>query len=189
MFVGVFLGESSRSSVTSVIDRTVGEMRPHVCYPKTNVVRHAVGMEAAPQLFTIGYEGRSIGEFVDVLVEAGVDVLVDVRERALSRKKGFSKRALGEALGEAGISYVHEPSLGNPKDNREAFRAGEPAAWARYLAHLNNGSRAAFEATIELSTQRSVALMCFERDHDTCHRSCVTDTAVGEQPDLSVVLL
>ena len=81
---------------TTVIDRTVGQMRPHVCNPKTNAVRHAVGMEAAPQLFTIGGHDRvrrsigrvrrSIGEFVEVLVEAGIDVLVDVRERALSRK-------------------------------------------------------------------------------------------------------
>jgi uncharacterized protein (DUF488 family) len=146
-------------------------------------------MERGPQLYTIGYEGRTVDAFVEVLVAAGVDVLVDVRERALSRKKGFSKRLLGEALGEAGIEYVHEPLLGNPKDNREPFRAGKSSARQRYLAHLSNGSRAAFDAVLELSGRRSVALMCFERDHDTCHRSCVADVAVDEHPELRIVRL
>ena len=145
------------------------------------VVRHS--------LYTIGYEGRSIDEFIDVLLAADVDVLVDVRERALSRKKGFSKRALGEALGTAGIEYRHEPLLGNPKDNRDAFRSGSAAARERYLSHLNNGSRAAFDDVIQLATQQAVALMCFEFDHDSCHRSCVSDVAESDNPHLIVVRL
>ena len=141
------------------------------------------------RLYTVGYEGRSIDEFVSVLTSAGVEVLVDVRERALSRKKGFSKRSLGETLCTAGIRYRHEPLLGNPKENREPFRQGEPEARERYLAHLNNGSRSAFDAVVELAAESNVALMCFERDHDSCHRSCVSDMAVSEQQGMSVVQL
>ena len=67
---------------------------------------------------SVGYEGRSVDELVDALVEAGVSVLVDVRENAISRKRGLSKRLLAEKLEARGITYVHEPTLGNPRDNQ-----------------------------------------------------------------------
>lgn len=71
-------------------------------------------------LVTVGYEGRTAGELVVTLAEAGVDVLVDVRLTPLSRKPGLSKRQLADALAAAGVEYVHLPALGNPKDNRES---------------------------------------------------------------------
>jgi len=63
------------------------------------------------KLFTVGYEGRSIDELVDALRAAGVERLVDVRELPLSRRKGFSKTALGDTLRDAGIEYIHVRAL------------------------------------------------------------------------------
>jgi uncharacterized protein (DUF488 family) len=141
-------------------------------------------------IYTIGYEGRSVAELVQRLRASRVDVLVDVRENASSRKPGFGKRQLSEALDAAGIEYVHEPGLGNPRDNRTAFRNGASiAARQRYVKHLNNGSRAAFDAVIALSCKRRVALMCFERNEAECHRSCIVEQAQAENPLLSVTRL
>ena len=69
----------------------------------------------------IGYEGLSLDAFVERLVREGIAVVADVRLTPLSRKPGFSKRALTEGLAQHGIRYVHLPSLGNPKWNRAGF--------------------------------------------------------------------
>lgn len=138
-------------------------------------------------IVSIGYEGRTLDEFVDALRLHRVDVLIDVRLTPISRKKGFSKTALSEALGAADIEYRHEPELGNPKDNRDAFRRGQRAARTRYARHLSNGANETFQATVESARGARVALLCFERDHSQCHRSCITDRAQAEHPGLSVL--
>lgn len=73
---------------------------------------------------TIGYEGSTIEHFIAALRHAEIDVLIDVRELPLSRKKGFSKNQLAEILAKADIEYVHLRGLGDPKDGRNAARAG-----------------------------------------------------------------
>ena len=138
------------------------------------------------RIATIGYEGRSIDEFVALLVAADVDILVDVREQAMSRRKGFSKRALTSAVEAADIVYRHEPRLGNPKANRDPFRSGSEVARQTFLAHLNNGSRAKYDEVVELARDNVVALVCFERAHEQCHRSCISAQAQSEHPSLSV---
>ncbi|WP_419925904.1 DUF488 family protein [Candidatus Poriferisocius sp.] len=126
-------------------------------------------------IISVGYEGRSVEELVSLLTDNGVNVLVDVRLNAVSRKRGLSKTALGNALNDAGIEYRHERALGNPKDNREPFRNGEERAKNRYRAVLGNGSRPAYDAAIRLSLETRIALLCFERSHESCHRSCITE--------------
>jgi uncharacterized protein (DUF488 family) len=139
------------------------------------------------QFLSVGYEGRALDDFVRLLEEHRVEVLVDVRENAISRKPGFSKRRLSEALDDAGIDYQHQPRLGNPKENRAAFRNGHLSTGKRrFLAHLNNGSRDAFDAVVEMAMTKRVALLCFERDHDHCHRACIVEQAQAEFPALSV---
>jgi uncharacterized protein (DUF488 family) len=137
-------------------------------------------------LFSVGYEGRTLDEFVTELVANGIEVLVDVRLTPISRKAGFSKRALAEALAGAGIAYHHEAALGNPQDNRDDFRRGLQAARQRYERHLDNGARSTFEGVVQLAQGSKVALMCFERDHSTCHRSCITDRAQAANKRLNV---
>ena len=75
-------------------------------------------------LFTIGYEGRTLDEFLDRLGGSGAKLLIDVRAIAASRRPGFSKTALAGALAEVGIDYLHLRSLGTPKAGREAARKG-----------------------------------------------------------------
>ena len=104
----------------------------------------------------IGYEGLIVDQLVARLQAEGVEVLVDVRMTPLSRKPGFSKRALSEALSAAGIRYVHDRRLGNPKDNRAAYAdassdAGATAR-ARYREMITSGDGA--EAVAEAIQRR-----------------------------------
>jgi len=142
------------------------------------------------KLFTVGYEGRSLDELLDELVEAGVKRLVDVRELPLSRRRGFSKTALGETLRDAGIDYVHVRALGNPKPNRERYWAGDVEGGAAvYRRHLNNGSRPALVELSESLVEGPTCLLCFERDHAACHRDVIVEALQELQPRLAVAHL
>jgi uncharacterized protein (DUF488 family) len=139
------------------------------------------------KLFTVGYEGRTLDELIDELVDSGVERLVDVRELPLSRRRGFSKTALSEALRTAGIEYVHVRALGNPKPNRERYWAGDVEGGAAvYRKHLNNGSRSALLELAESLAGDRACLLCFERDHTECHRNVIVEALHELQPDLAV---
>jgi uncharacterized protein (DUF488 family) len=138
-------------------------------------------------LWTVGYQDRTVDDMIDVLNTAGVEVLVDVRLTPLSRKPGLSKSRLAARLGDAGIGYVHLPQLGNPRDNRDAFRRRDAAAFARYRAILATPEgRAALDGLAELAEQQSVALMCFEHNASECHRAMVADALMDLNPKLRV---
>ena len=71
------------------------------------------------KIYTVGYEGLTLEEFLQRLQRAWVQIVVDVRDVALSRKRGFSKTALAAALRDAGMEYLHIRSLGCPKPIRD----------------------------------------------------------------------
>ncbi len=132
-------------------------------------------MDTRPaDVFTIGYEGRTVDDLVGELVANGVEVLVDVRLTPTSRKRGFSKRSLAEAVTASGIEYAHVPELGNPKDNRDGLHRRDPDALARYERVLD-AAQPAIEALAHRSRASVIALLCFERDSAICHRSSVVD--------------
>lgn len=124
-------------------------------------------------LLTIGYEDASIDDFIATLKAAGVTTLLDVREIPISRKRGFSKKVLSEAVTAAGIAYRHERDLGSPKPMRTQLHVDGDyqqffASFAQYLK-----SQQPLLKKIASDLDGSVALMCFERDPATCHRSVV----------------
>lgn len=141
-------------------------------------------------MFGIGYEGLTVDDLIARLKLRGTDVVVDVRLNALSRKKGYSKRALNDALEKAGIRYVHEKRLGNPRDNRSAYAEvatsdGDDAR-ARFRRLLEeDGAAQAIRELVELSRQHTVALLCFESLEENCHREQVL-AAVREAVDSRV---
>lgn len=124
----------------------------------------------------VGYEGKAIEQLVADLAALEVTTLVDVRLNAVSRKKGFSKRALAEALAAAGISYQHRPELGNARDNRAGFSEESRtdvgrAARAIYADSLTTpDAAAAIDELADLAVTEKVALLCFERSELHCHR-------------------
>lgn len=128
-------------------------------------------------LMTIGYEGLNIESFVAVLKKNGVSKLIDVRELPLSRKKGFSKSALSATVEKHGITYLHMPALGCPRDIRKDYYADQD--WGRYKKRFNAYLKTKGEALNELlriSKREKCCLVCFEADYQFCHRSLITAT-------------
>ena len=127
-------------------------------------------------VFTIGYEGMNIREFLLMLSEHHIEAVVDVRELPLSRKPGFSKTALAKSLNLAGLEYVHMVGLGCPKPVRDRYRADSD--WRRYtegfLKHLKKQEDAIAELS-QLVASSNCVLLCYEADFNFCHRSMVAE--------------
>ncbi len=126
-------------------------------------------------LYTIGYEGCSIGDFLATLETAGVQLLIDVRDVPISRKPGFSKNALSAAVSATGIEYLHLKGLGDPKSGRIAAREGRFDDFKRIFdAHLKSPTAQLDMAIgVEFAANKKACLVCFERDHSYCHRCIV----------------
>jgi uncharacterized protein (DUF488 family) len=125
-------------------------------------------------LFTIGYEQATSAAVLDELARAKVDLLVDVRAVAASRRPGFSKRQIAAGLDERGIGYLHRRGLGTPKEGRLAARSGDAATMLRiYEKHLKTpqAREELDELTALVGSGRRVCLMCYERDPHQCHRA------------------
>ena len=123
----------------------------------------------ATALFTIGYEGRSLDEVIGALLAKKIDRVIDIRELPLSRRRGFSKTPLGTALGAKGIEYVHLKIAGNPY-RREKDEIPRDLLLAKYSAHLADAPEVV-DATVEAVRGHRAALLCYEADCATCHRS------------------
>ena len=125
------------------------------------------------KIFTIGYEGAKMGDFLAALTSAGVEQVIDVRALPLSRRPGFSKSTLAASLAEVGIDYVHLKALGTPKPGRDAAKKGDRATLeAVYAGQLELPEAQAQAARmLELAAGKRSALLCFERDPAMCHRT------------------
>ncbi len=129
-----------------------------------------------PVLATIGYEHASVPGFLAALTRAGVEVLVDVRAVASSRRKGFAKTALAANLETVGIDYLHLRGLGTPAEGRKAARAGDHATLERIFAEqlTTIEARDGLMALADLvATGRKACLLCLEANPEHCHRSMV----------------
>ncbi len=132
------------------------------------------------KIYTIGYEGATIADFVRTLQVSGVERLIDIRQLPISRRKGFAKRALSEHLEAAGIEYVHVKALGDPKEGREAARRGDYEKFREvFTNHLDTlVAKDALSDAVNMVEEKTSCLMCYERDHKTCHRSMVASEIV-----------
>ena len=129
------------------------------------------------KLFTIGYEHQTLPDVIGRLKKAGVQVLVDVRAVAASRRPGFSKSMLGATLAEHGIGYVHLRQLGTPKEGRLAARAGRIGDMHRiFERHLQEpAAQLELVRAAEIARERKAALLCYEADVAHCHRANIAD--------------
>ena len=145
-------------------------------------------MKGKKTLATIGYEATTVDRFLETLTNAGVNLLVDVRAVASSRRPGFAKTSLAANLAGVGIGYVHLRRLGTPSEGRVAARAGKHAAMREiFLAHMRTE-----EAQDELRNlgdivagAKKVCILCFEADPEHCHRTMVAE-ALGQLMPLEV---
>lgn len=125
------------------------------------------------RIFTIGYEATTMADFLATLKQAGVERVIDVRALPLSRRPGFSKSPLRNALQQAGIDYVHLKALGTPAEGRSAARTGKREELERIYAGQLELPEAMVqsEQMRDLAAEKPSALLCYERDPAACHRS------------------
>jgi uncharacterized protein (DUF488 family) len=131
----------------------------------------------APTLFTIGYEKALLKDVLATLTGAGVATLIDVRDRPISRRPGFSKRQLTAAVEDTGMRYVHLAALGTPPEGRLANRRRD---WDRFWGIVEE-KLARPEAELNLQQAAEIAraapscLLCYEADWQTCHRRRIAE--------------
>lgn len=136
-------------------------------------------------IYTIGYQDRSIDDFVHILIEHKLDYVIDIRDTPLSRKPGFSKGYLAKHLPEYGISYRSIPALGIPKIYRKTLKHKE--LWSTYRRLLKEKSSQIDEIVSKCKTNLPV-LMCFESDPQQCHRSILAEI-LNKQKKLTIIHL
>jgi uncharacterized protein (DUF488 family) len=143
------------------------------------------------QLATIGYQGATPDSFRRALEDARIELLVDIRAVASSRRPGFSKTKLSASVADAGIDYLHLRALGTPADGRAAARSGKHSEMRTiFLAHMSTpDARAALDDLAQIvRSGRRVCLLCFEADPAHCHRNIVA-TMLGEMMPLEITHL
>ncbi|HEX9774466.1 MAG TPA: DUF488 domain-containing protein [Actinomycetota bacterium] len=129
-------------------------------------------------LYTIGYAGKTLRAFVDVLKKNRIESVIDIRQTPMSRQPGFSRNRLAEGLRKAGITYEHVAALGNPPQIRAMFHG--PAITEgrkRYRQLLNNGRSHHVDWLVAVAEAQRTAIMCLESSPDQCHRQVVGEVA------------
>ncbi|MBS0623302.1 MAG: DUF488 domain-containing protein [Verrucomicrobia bacterium] len=138
-------------------------------------------------LYTIGYEGISLEEYLVRLLKNDVKVLVDVRNNPLSMKYGFSKSQLKKYCASLGIGYVHIPEVGIQSDQRQELNTQSDYDKLFAVYRKNNLSKTSSyqnEILKLLKQHKRIALTCFEANICQCHRKHLAE-AIENLPDFN----
>jgi uncharacterized protein (DUF488 family) len=128
-------------------------------------------------VFTVGYEGRTGEDLIAILRDAGIEHLADIRDKPVSRKPDFRAKALMALCEDAGIEYGAWPDLGSTEGQRDRLQTtGDIDHFHKtFRAYAKRYLDEPVEKLARLAKRKSVALLCYERAHDDCHRSTIAD--------------
>jgi len=141
-------------------------------------IEAAKSKEDSKSLLTIGYEGRSLEAYLNLLLKARVNVLCDVRRNPISRKYGFAKSTLANACAGVGIWYEHLPELGISSDQRQELKSQSDydRLFEEYeRVYLPTQTQALKTIQTWIEHGQRVALTCYELHPHQCHRHCVSE--------------
>ncbi len=129
--------------------------------------------KTSPAVFTAGYESLSVDAFLNLLIESGIERLIDVRQNPVARRYGFHRSTLSKLLSRLGIEYVHVPELGIPSSFRQELHTYEDykRLFRKYEAKTLACEDAAIGSVSRLVAERPSVLVCMEADPKYCHRS------------------
>jgi uncharacterized protein (DUF488 family) len=135
------------------------------------------------KLYTIGHSTRTLEDFIALLKREGVSHLVDVRAFPTSaRHPHFNQENLAGSLAQAGIRYSHFPALGG---RRRVRRDSHNTLWrnAGFRGYADYMETREFDEALDellaLAMRERTAIMCAEAVPWRCHRSLISDAAVG----------
>lgn len=141
-------------------------------------------------LYTIGYEGISLEEYLNKLIINDIKVLCDVRRNPVSMKYGFSKSQLEKACVGVGIKYIHMPELGIESDKRQVLntQSDYDKLFITYRHEVLTQTTDIQEKLLGLlMDNRRIALTCFEANICQCHRKHLAE-AIARLPGFSYEL-
>ena len=144
--------------------------------------------QAAVAVASIGYQHKSVDEFVALLRAHGVTRVVDVRANATSRRADFRRDHLERALAARDIAYEHLPHAGNPFRSTAGARGSFADIAPRYREHLQRHPSVLLDVYAVLSRGKS-AVMCYEADPASCHRTVLLQVIDAEVAPLEVTEL
>lgn len=140
----------------------------------------------AEHFYTIGHSTRPISEFVELLADAGVVLVADVRAVPRSRTNPqYNKETMPQTLHASGIDYQHFASLGGLRGKARSVPATTNAFWGNPGFHnfADYAMSAAFRAGIDELRQaasgRRSAIMCAETLWWRCHRRIIADYLIA----------
>lgn len=158
--------------------------------PERRLASVVAPRRAKPEVYTIGYEGKSIDGFLNLVLEQGIEIVVDIRANPVSRKYGFSGRRLCEMCERMGFGYHHAKALGIPSAARAEL--GDYASYqrlmGRYETEMLPARKGEVESLAELMQGKPSVLVCVERDVSCCHRSRLAN-AIAKETGMRVVHL
>ncbi len=133
-------------------------------------------------LFTIGYQQRTLENYINLLLQNCVNTLCDVRKKPVSRRYGFSKKTLSNACANVGITYTHLPQLGIESEHRKNLQ--DSISYASLFTRYRTITLPKVEQTVDrisadVRSGIRLALTCFEREARECHRSVLADTIMS----------
>ncbi|ABE52085.1 DUF488 family protein [Methanococcoides burtonii] len=136
-----------------------------------------------PGLFSIGYEGRDIDQFLNLLIQNNINILADVRKNPFSMKFSFTKKKLSTYLEKIGIQYIHIPDLGIESDDRKELNSmtDYQNLFKEYADSTLKRNKEHLDYIYELSQSNRVAMMCFEADIDMCHRGVIAKSIANSK--------
>lgn len=135
--------------------------------------RLAPRKSAVPQVYTAGYEGLQIDGFLNLLVQSGIERLLDVRRNPVARRYGFHKSTLTRLCVSLGISYEHIPELGIASEERRSLESAADylALFETYERRTLTMEKLAVERIARLVIEKPSVLVCMEANPCFCHRS------------------
>lgn len=142
-------------------------------------------------LYTIGYEGISLEEYLNKLIGKDVRVLVDVRNNPMSMKYGFTKGQLSNACNSVGIQYMHFPEVGIVSEQRQELscQADYDKLFERYRKETLTKTNSSQDRILELlKSKERIALTCFEANICQCHRKHLAE-AITRLPEWNYELI
>ncbi|MFO7896047.1 MAG: DUF488 family protein [Candidatus Cloacimonadales bacterium] len=129
-------------------------------------------------IFSLGYEGITIDEYLNRLLKNNIKIVIDVRKNPQSMKYNFNKKRFREFLKLAKIQYIHLPDLGIPSELRKNLKSKTDyqALFKLYRKDILADNELILDKIMEIFKKESrVALTCFEADADFCHRKQITN--------------
>jgi uncharacterized protein (DUF488 family) len=157
---------------------------------ETQIIKSIKPKQTKEELFTIGYESKSIDKYINQLIFNNIRALCDVRKNPISRKYGFSKTRLQSICEKAGIEYFHFPDLGIDSSKRQSLNNQEDyeMLFKEYENTTLKNEKREIEKLSEIAKKyRRIALTCFEASHLQCHRSRLAK-ALTRQADWEIPL-